>query len=159
MTAVDPDRLAAVRADYAHCFGCGLDNDAGLRIDGFERDGTTVAARFRPGAQHRGFQGVLHGGIVATALDEILAWTAILVARTMAVTATLDLKYRAPAPGGRYFLQCCPGTRVGLALADALQHLVVATFTAHVKQAQPHADQFRKLRCGDVVEISRQTVT
>ena len=99
MTAVDPDRLAAVRADYAHCFGCGLDNDAGLRIDGFERDGTTVAARFRPGAQHRGFQGVLHGGIVATALDEILAWTAILVARTMAVTATLDLKYRAPAPG------------------------------------------------------------
>jgi acyl-coenzyme A thioesterase PaaI-like protein len=99
VTAIDPDRLAAVRADYAHCFGCGLDNHAGLRIDGFQRDGVTVAARFRPGAQHRGFRGILHGGIVATALDEILAWTAILVARTMAVTATLDLKYRAPAPG------------------------------------------------------------
>ena len=99
MSAVDPGRLAVVRADYAQCFGCGLDNGAGLRIDGFDVDGVTVAAWFRPGAQHRGFQGILHGGIVATALDEILAWTAILVARTMAVTATLDLKYRAPAPG------------------------------------------------------------
>jgi len=41
---------------------------------------------------------VLHGGVVATALDEILAWTAILLEGVMVMTGTLNLKYRSPAP-------------------------------------------------------------
>jgi acyl-coenzyme A thioesterase PaaI-like protein len=101
-----PADLAGLRSEYAHCFGCGPDNPIGLHIDGFERDGATVRAGFVPRGHYRGFADILHGGIVATALDEILAWTAILVANTMVVTAKLDIRYRKPAPAnGAYGLE------------------------------------------------------
>ena len=41
--------------------------------------------------------GSLHGGVIAAALDETCAWTAVLLADTLAVTATLDIRYRKPA--------------------------------------------------------------
>lgn len=97
MTPVDQAWLESIRSEYAHCFGCGPDNPSGLRISGFARDGDTVTAVFRPRQEFRGFHHVLHGGVLATALDEILAWTSILVVGSMAVTAKLDLKFRRPA--------------------------------------------------------------
>lgn len=96
--AIDEQRLGEVRAEYGHCFGCGLDNPIGLHVDGFEIDGDSISATFRPRSLYRGFHDVLHGGIVTTALDEVLAWTAILVAGTMAVTAKMEIKFRNPAP-------------------------------------------------------------
>jgi acyl-coenzyme A thioesterase PaaI-like protein len=97
---------AALREEYAHCFGCGRDNPIGLCLDDFIRNGDTVSAEFVPRADYRGFAEVLHGGIVATAIDEILAWTAILVAGTMAVTARLEIRFPNPAPAtGRYLLE------------------------------------------------------
>ena len=98
MTPIDADWLASVRADYNQCFGCGLDNPIGLQVDGFAREDDTITASFESRDLYAGFHGVLHGGVLATALDEILAWTAILVAGTMAVTAKMDFKFRNPAP-------------------------------------------------------------
>lgn len=97
MTLVDQAWLDSIRDEYAHCFGCGPDNPAGLQISEFARDGETVTAVFRPRQEFTGFHHVLHGGALATALDEILAWTSILVGGSMAVTAKLDLKFRRPA--------------------------------------------------------------
>ena len=98
--------LDALRAEYAHCFGCGPDNPMGLHLHGFVRDGSTVRAAFTPRPEYRGFADMLHGGVVATALDEILAWTAILLAETMVVTGKLELRYRKPAPAdGSYVLE------------------------------------------------------
>ena len=97
-TSVDRAWIESVRAEYGHCFGCGRDNPMGLRVDGFARDGDSVRASFTPRPEYLGFHGILHGGVLATALDEILGWTTILVGGHMAVTATLELKYRKPAP-------------------------------------------------------------
>jgi acyl-coenzyme A thioesterase PaaI-like protein len=72
----------------------------GLHVGGFARDGDTVTASFRPRDEFRGFHDILHGGVIATALDEILAWTSILVVGYMAVTAKLDLRFRNAAPSG-----------------------------------------------------------
>ncbi len=105
MNIIDPNLLDSVRSEYGHCFGCGLDNPMGLQIDGFTRDGDTISARFTPRADYRGFHDILHGGIVATALDEVLGWTAILVVGTMAVTVKMEMKFRKPAPAdGEYEL-------------------------------------------------------
>jgi len=93
-----PDRIATVRRDYRHCFGCGPDNPLGLQLDGFHQEADRVVAVFTPRPEYRGFSSVLHGGVVATALDEILAWTAILLEGVMVMTGTLNLKYRSPAP-------------------------------------------------------------
>ena len=93
-----PDRIEAIRADYAHCFGCGPENPIGLGLTDFVNEGATVTAAFTPRPAYHGFNEVLHGGIVATALDEIMAWTAILSREVMVMTGTLELRYRKPAP-------------------------------------------------------------
>ena len=97
------DRIAEVRAAYNRCFGCGTDNPIGLGLDDFVREGSIVRAQFSPRSDFNGFSTVLHGGIVATALDEIMAWAAILVEETMVVTGTLDLRFRKPAELDKVF--------------------------------------------------------
>lgn len=91
------DHVRAIRSRYDHCFGCGSGNPSGLHIDGFRSEGDFVVASFTPQQDHRGFAELLHGGIVATALDEIMAWTAILKERVMVMTGNLELRYRKPA--------------------------------------------------------------
>jgi acyl-coenzyme A thioesterase PaaI-like protein len=92
-----PDRIEAIRADYAHCFGCGPDNPIGLGLTDFTRIDSTVTAWFEPRPGYHGFRDMLHGGIVATALDEVMAWSAILIEGVMVMTGTLELRYRKPA--------------------------------------------------------------
>jgi acyl-coenzyme A thioesterase PaaI-like protein len=91
-----------VRRAYGnHCFACGPDNPGGLHIEflDLEADGT-VMARFEARPQFRGALETLHGGIAATALDELLVWAGILGEGVMTVTGTLDLRYRRPLSVG-----------------------------------------------------------
>jgi acyl-coenzyme A thioesterase PaaI-like protein len=99
---IPDDRIDEFRSLYADCYACGLANPIGLRLDGFHRRSEKeIGAVFTPRPEHRGTVGSLHGGVIAAALDEICAWTAVLLADTMAVTATLDIRYRKPAtPNG-----------------------------------------------------------
>ncbi|MGI9528083.1 MAG: PaaI family thioesterase [Acidimicrobiia bacterium] len=86
-----------LRDRYDTCFGCGSANPIGLHLDGFAVDGNDVVAPFAPRADFTGFEGTLHGGIVATALDEISAWSAMFTHGVLVFTATLDLRYRSQA--------------------------------------------------------------
>jgi acyl-coenzyme A thioesterase PaaI-like protein len=95
---ITQDQIDALRGDYDHCFACGSANPIGLHLGGFRVDGDSVVAEWAPGPQFRGFESTLHGGIIATALDEILAWAGIYFEGVLAVTVKLDLKYQAPAP-------------------------------------------------------------
>ena len=97
MTELD-DLVTKKKADYETCFGCGQRNPIGIRIGGFERIDGGYSATFTPLPDHRGFEGVLHGGIVATALDEMLAWTATLDEDVFVFTGKLELRFRRPAP-------------------------------------------------------------
>jgi len=91
------DLVDRVRRHYDDgCFACGRTNPIGLHLDDFSLTDAAVEAWFTPRPDYRGFVGSLHGGIAATALDEILAWAGILSAGVMSVTATLDLRYRSP---------------------------------------------------------------
>jgi len=89
----------AVRRHYDDgCFACGRANPSGLRIDDFQQISGGVAAGFIPGPHHRGTFGILHGGLAATALDEIMAWAGIILAGVLCVTANLELRFRRPVP-------------------------------------------------------------
>lgn len=93
------DLVDRVRAHYADgCFACGRANPLGLAIDGFEVHHDTVRASFVPKADHRGLASRLHGGLTATALDEIMVWAGILLEGVLSVTGTLELRYRQPVP-------------------------------------------------------------
>jgi acyl-coenzyme A thioesterase PaaI-like protein len=100
---ITPEEIAALRSEYSGCFACGAANPVGLHLDGFRVVGGEVVVDWSPQPEYRGFESTLHGGIVATALDEIMAWAAIYFESVLAVTATLDLRYRAPVPPGTAF--------------------------------------------------------
>lgn len=93
-------RVDILKQAYDHCFACGRANPVGLHLDGFRIEDGRLRASIAPGPEYQGFAGVLHGGIVATLLDEMGGWTAILLAGVLAVTGTLEVKYRRPARPG-----------------------------------------------------------
>lgn len=89
--------VAAAQSEYGDCFACGQDNPIGMRLDGFRLlDDGWVEADFAPRPDFRGAHETLHGGIAATAIDEILVWAGIISEGILSVTGTLDLKYRRP---------------------------------------------------------------
>lgn len=94
----DRDRLND-ESTYQRCFACGPKNAGGLKMV-FRREGERVVADFTPSEGHQGFPGVLHGGIIATLLDETMGRTGAL-RREWLVTGKLDVRYRQPAPVGK----------------------------------------------------------
>lgn len=89
--------IETLRSRYNRCFGCGDANAIGLHLDHFTRHDNTVTAPFVPRPEFEGFEGTLHGGIVATALDEISAWSAMYVHEVLVFTAKLSIRYRSTA--------------------------------------------------------------
>jgi acyl-coenzyme A thioesterase PaaI-like protein len=87
------------RSDYQRCFVCGAQNAAGLRVQ-FRRAGEQVVADFLPEEAFQGFPGVVHGGILASLLDEALSRTALLYGEWV-MTGRLEIRYRQPAVVGQ----------------------------------------------------------
>jgi uncharacterized protein (TIGR00369 family) len=77
------------------CFGCGPENEAGLQLQFALRPDGRLETRFVPRAHHAGWEGVLHGGLMATLLDE--AMMAYLYRNGVnAATAELSVRFREP---------------------------------------------------------------
>jgi acyl-coenzyme A thioesterase PaaI-like protein len=100
---VDPDRIEVLRARYDRCYGCGRGNPIGLHIDRFDVHDGELSAWFAPRPEYAGFDDTLHGGVVATALDEASAWAAVLTEGVMVFTARIEVRYRAPASASHAF--------------------------------------------------------
>lgn len=84
--------------DDHYCYACGAENPQGLRID-WKVEGAVTTATFTPQRIHQGWKGIVHGGILATLLDEAmtrLAW----VARGGALTAEMKVRYLQPVKVG-----------------------------------------------------------
>lgn len=87
--------------DYQRCFVCGQRNPYGLHLV-FQVDGDSVVADFEPREEHQGFPGVIHGGIVASVLDEVLGRTSLLGQHPeWTMTGRLEIRYRRYVPYGR----------------------------------------------------------
>ena len=86
--------------DDAMCFCCGPKNPIGLKLT-FE---TTADGRMRtiwtPRKEHQGFKDIVHGGLVATVLDEVMVRLLYLL-DIHAVTASMETKLIAPLRWGR----------------------------------------------------------
>ncbi len=81
------------------CFVCGEANPAGLKLR-FETDGRIVSTRFTPRPEHIGFRKVVHGGIIATLLDEIMVWACAVQTKRFAFCAELNVRFASPARPG-----------------------------------------------------------
>lgn len=85
------------------CFVCGESNASGLNLR-FETDGRLVQARFLPRPEHVGFKQTIHGGIIATLLDEIMVWACAIQTRRFAYCAELNVRYLHPLRPGQEVL-------------------------------------------------------
>lgn len=81
------------------CFVCGVANPLGLNL-GFTRDGAAVIARYRPRPEHAGFKEAVHGGLLATVLDEAMVWAIGVRTGCFTYSAELNVRYRRPVPPG-----------------------------------------------------------
>lgn len=96
LTVADAGLIAAIRAEYPGCFACGPDNPVGLHLEPVHAEGDDAVATYRPIPHHGGAGDVLHGGLAATVLDEIMVWAGLLSHRVLTVTGTMELRYRRP---------------------------------------------------------------
>jgi len=97
-----PDGSGIVKQPNSrHCFVCGVENRTGLGLEFFENgDGRVVAEPCLPEA-YQGYPGIVHGGIVASMLDEIAGRAAMIGDHThFRLTAKLNIRYRRPVPVG-----------------------------------------------------------
>lgn len=81
------------------CFVCGESNSIGMNLR-FMTDGHIVQTRFKPRAEHVGFKQIVHGGIIATLLDEIMVWACAVHTKRFAYCAELTTRFLAPLSPG-----------------------------------------------------------
>jgi acyl-coenzyme A thioesterase PaaI-like protein len=88
-----------VLEDDAYCFCCGSENPIGLKLEFEETAGGRMRTLWTPRKEHQGFKDIVHGGLVATVLDEVMV--RLLYLRDIhAVTASMETKLIRPVRWG-----------------------------------------------------------
>jgi len=82
---------------YKLCFVCGRDNAAGLDVQ-FFRDGPKIFCDWLPDEKHLGYRDRVHGGVVASILDEAMGWAPTFVFKRLCYSIEISVKYRQPIP-------------------------------------------------------------
>lgn len=88
-----------IPSHYRWCFGCGADHPTGLSLQVTAGDGLSVTGIFLVTDHHQGAPGLAHGGLLTTAMDEVLGslnWPLAVPA----VTGRLSCEFRRPVPVG-----------------------------------------------------------
>jgi uncharacterized protein (TIGR00369 family) len=81
------------------CFGCGPANASGLRLEFLlATDGAVVSLPIVP-ESFEGHPGYLHGGIIATLLDEAMS-KAVRAQGRPSMTRKMEVEYLRPVPSG-----------------------------------------------------------
>jgi uncharacterized protein (TIGR00369 family) len=92
------------------CFGCGPANAAGLHLEFLLAGDGSVVCRTTVPDRFEGHPGYLHGGVIATLLDEIMS-KSVRARGLLAMTRRMEIDYLRPVPS------CVPirmeGTVVG----------------------------------------------
>lgn len=87
--------------DDGRCFACGRANPDGLQLP-IRATGQGVELDWAVPAKFQGWEGIVHGGIVATILDELCAWAGTDAGESV-VTAELIVRWRKPLQVDRRF--------------------------------------------------------
>jgi uncharacterized protein (TIGR00369 family) len=81
-----------------NCFVCGKNNPNGLRLSfEIDKEKKTLKTTFVASPTYQGWDGVVHGGILSTLLDEAMA-NLIHELGYQAITAAIEIRFKKPAP-------------------------------------------------------------
>jgi len=81
------------------CFACGVLDEHGLHLD-LHVDGDRCWTELALPDRFQGWDGIAHGGIVSTILDEVMAWS-LAATDNWGVTARMNVAFRKPVRLGR----------------------------------------------------------
>lgn len=83
-----------------NCFVCGKNNPEGLHLDfTWDEGARTIETRWLVDAAYQGYDNILHGGILATLLDEVVGKLSVLLG-VPAVTAEMTVRFSKPVTTG-----------------------------------------------------------
>lgn len=82
----------------AGCLVCGRENPHGLHLSlHVDSSSGVVSCEFTPQTRHIGFEGIIHGGVLATILDEAMVWAATWAGKHFCVCGELNVRFRKTA--------------------------------------------------------------
>lgn len=99
------DKIPVFKAPYQQrfhgdplhiCFGCSESNDKGLKIKFFKTDVGGLGCRWAPQSGLESFPNIIHGGMLATILDELGGVVIQSDMNAFALTVSASIFYHAP---------------------------------------------------------------
>lgn len=84
-----------INLPHKKCFGCGPANTVGLKLE-FESNGSILRTYTIIPERLAGWEKLAHGGVLATVLDETMAWTAIYLKRSFILTKNMKVEFLKP---------------------------------------------------------------
>jgi uncharacterized protein (TIGR00369 family) len=98
MKPIDDEKLTPFgSAAQNRCFGCGQANAGGLHLKFFLTEDRRVVCHATVGDAFEGPKGYVHGGIIATLLDETMS-KAVRSHGLVAMTRHMEVDYQRPVP-------------------------------------------------------------
>ncbi len=95
------DHAPTIDEQAGHCFGCGPGNPEGLHlVFTFDAEAQTATALVKLTRVHEGPPGHIHGGIIATLMDEAMSKLNRPLG-VIAMTRHMEVDYLRPSPLGR----------------------------------------------------------
>lgn len=85
-----------VKNENHMCFGCSDRNPIGLKLK-FKLAGDICRTEFTAGEVHQGWNGYMHGGLIAALLDETMAWW-LWLKEIPIMTAEMTTRYSLGVP-------------------------------------------------------------
>jgi acyl-coenzyme A thioesterase PaaI-like protein len=77
-----------------HCFACGALNEHGIHLD-LHVDGDRCWTELVLAGRFQGWDGIAHGGIICTILDEVMAWS-LAATDNWGLTARMSVDFKRP---------------------------------------------------------------
>lgn len=93
-------RVVGKQSNSKMCFICGMDNPIGMRAQFYNMEDGSVVTPCRFSELYQSFPGRVHGGIIASMLDELglRALWSDGDESVFGVTMSIEVKYRKPVP-------------------------------------------------------------
>lgn len=99
MTASSENLTPMAHAAQNRCFGCGLANPTGLHLEFMLAEDHSVVCHIHVPDTFEGPVGYVHGGIIATLLDETMS-KSVRARGITAMTRHMEIDYLRPIPSG-----------------------------------------------------------
>ena len=82
-----------------HCFVCGRKNPHGLYMSFYDDGQEQVISNYTVSDAYQGYPGIVHGGILTSMLDEVVARVAFIGdPHKFMMSVKLEVKFRQPVP-------------------------------------------------------------